>query len=77
MNLPLRSPQAYFEVSYATVFRRIVEGFLQNSEEAKRDIRRQRAGQIVGFEVNLHLLLLPKFLAEASHGGSYAHIFQF
>jgi hypothetical protein len=65
MNLIRRSPQSHFDVLYATVFCRIVEGFLQNSEEAKRSVRRERAGQIVDLEVNLHVLLLAKFFAEA------------
>jgi hypothetical protein len=40
LNLIRRSPQAHFEVLYPTVFHRIVEGFLQNSEEAQRNVRR-------------------------------------
>jgi hypothetical protein len=58
INLIRRSPQSHFEVPYPTVFCRIVEGILQDSEEAKRNVRRQRAGQVVVFEFNLHLLLL-------------------
>jgi len=74
MNLTRRSPQLHFEVPYPTVFCRVVEGFLQNSEEAERNVRRQRAGQIVDFEVNLHLLLLAELLAETSHGRSNTQI---
>ena len=70
------SPQLHFEAPDPAVFCRIVEGFLQNSEEAKRNVRRQRGWQIADFEVDLHLLLLPELLAESSHGGSYARIFQ-
>ena len=50
MNLIRRSPQSHFEVPYPTVFRRIVEGFLQHSEEAQRNVRRQGAGQIVALK---------------------------
>ena len=77
MNFTRRSPQAHFEVSYAAVFRRIVEGFLQNSEETKRSVWRQEAWQIVGLEVNLHVLLLAEFFAETSDGGRYAQMLQF
>jgi len=45
MNLTQRSPQSHFELAYPTVFGRIVEGFLQNSEEAKGNGRRQRLGK--------------------------------
>jgi hypothetical protein len=47
-----------------------MEGFLQNSEEAKSGVWRHGAWQIVGLEVNLHFLLLAEFLAEASHSSS-------
>jgi uncharacterized NAD(P)/FAD-binding protein YdhS len=67
MNLTGRSPQSHFEVPNPTVFGRIAEGFLQNSEEAKRHVRRQSVRQIVNSEINFHFLLLPKFLTEASH----------
>lgn len=77
MNFIRRSRQLHLDVPNPNVFRRIVEGFLENSEKAKRNVRRQRTGQIVGSEVNLSVLLLGEFLAEASHGGRYAQIFQF
>ena len=66
MNLFRRSPQSHFKVPYPTVFCRIVQSLLQYSEEAKGNVRRQRDWQIVGFEVNLHFLLLAEFLAETS-----------
>jgi hypothetical protein len=72
MDLTRRSPQSHFEVPHSTVLRRIVESFLQNSEEAQRNVRGQRAWQILEFEVNLRFLLLPELLAEASDGHSYA-----
>src|SRR5205809_4887527 len=72
MNLIRLSPQSRFDPPHPTVFRRIVEGFLQNTEEAKRNVRRQRAGQIVTSQVDLHVLPLAEFFAEASHGDSYA-----
>ena len=34
-------------------------------------------GQILAFEVDLHLRLLPELSAEVSHGGNCAQIFQF
>ena len=77
MNLIRRSPQAHFEVPYSAVFHRIVEGFLQNSEEAQRRVRLQRAGQIMAGKVNVHFLLLSEFFAEASHGASNTQILQF
>jgi hypothetical protein len=77
MNFTRRSPQSHFEVSNPAVFCRIVEGFLQNSEEAKRSVWRQRAWQIVALEVNLHVLLLAELFAETSDGGRYAQILQF
>lgn len=70
MNLLRGSPQSYLEVPYPAVLHRIVEGFLQYSKEAKRSVRRQTAGQIVGLEVNLHFLLLAELSAETSHGRS-------
>ena len=76
MNLTGRSPQSHFEVPYSTVFRGIVQGFLQNSEEAKRDVRRQRAWQIVGCEVNFHFLLLAEFSAEACDGRNKTQVLQ-
>src|SRR4029077_17878288 len=76
MNLTRHSPQLHFESPYPAVFCGIVQGFLQNSKKAKRNVRRQRAWQIVDFEVDLHILLLAELFAEASHGGSYAQIFQ-
>jgi hypothetical protein len=72
MDLTRRCPQSHFEVPHSTVLRRIVESFLQNSEEAQRNVRRQRAWLILEFEVNLRFLLLPELLAEASDGHSYA-----
>src|ERR1700756_3887670 len=77
MNLTRRSPQPHFEVLYPTVFCRIVKSFLQYSEKAKGNVWRQGAWQIVGLKVNLHLLLLAEFPAEASHGRSNAQILQF
>src|SRR5438046_1774929 len=77
MNLIRCSPQSYFEVSYPTVLRGIVQGFLQYPKEGKRNVRRQRTGQIVGLEVNLRLLLLAELLAEASHCRSNTQILQF
>jgi hypothetical protein len=35
MNLTRRCPQSHFEVPYSTVFCRIAQGFLQNSERGK------------------------------------------
>ena len=40
MNLISSPPQSHFEVPYPTVFCRIVQGFLQHPEEAKRNVRR-------------------------------------
>ncbi len=40
MHLIRCSPQAHFEVPYPTVFDRVVEGLLQYSEEAKRNVCR-------------------------------------
>jgi hypothetical protein len=51
------------------MLRGIVEGFLQNPIEAKRNVRRQGAGQIMGLEIDFHSLLLAEFFAEASHSG--------
>ena len=65
MNLIRRSPQSHFEVPCPTVFYRIVEGLLQDSEEAKRNVWRQGAWQILGFEVNLHLLSAPRTLGRS------------
>ena len=65
MNLAGRSPQSHFEVANATVFGGIAEGFLQNPEEAKRNVGRQNGRQIVGLEINLHFLLRLEFVAEA------------
>src|SRR5208282_3637409 len=42
VNFIRRSPQSHFEMAYPTVLRRIVQSLLQNSEEAKRNVRRQR-----------------------------------
>ena len=38
MNLIQRSPQSHFDVPCPTVFYRIVEGLLQDSEKAKRNV---------------------------------------
>jgi hypothetical protein len=65
MNLTGRSPQSHFEVANATMFGGIAEGFLQNSEKAKRNVGRQSSRQIVGSEINLHFLLLLEFVTEA------------
>src|SRR5438046_6344272 len=77
MNLIRRSPQSHFEVSYPTMFGRIMQGFLQNPEQSERDVRLQRAGQIVALEVNLDFLLLGKLSTEPSHGHSNTQILQF
>jgi hypothetical protein len=77
MNFARCSPQSHFEVSYPTVLCRIVERFLQNSEEAKRSVWLQMAWQIVVLEVNLHVLLRAEFSAETSDGGRYTQILQF
>ena len=63
MNHIRRSPQSYFEVPYPAVLYRIVESFLQNPEEAKRNVRWHRVWQIVGLKVNLHSLLVAEFSA--------------
>ena len=68
--------QFHFTMSYSAMLYRIAESFLQNSEQAKRNIRRQGAWQITSSEVNLDILLTPKFYAEASHGYGYAEILQ-
>jgi hypothetical protein len=59
INLTGGSPQPHLEVPNPTAFGRIVKGFLQNSEEAKRNGRRQSAGQIVGSEINFHFCCFP------------------
>src|SRR5439155_274735 len=51
--------------------------FFRVLKEGKRNVRRQRTGQIVGLEVNLRLLLLAELLAEASHCRSNTQILQF
>ena len=65
MDLAGRSPQSHFEVANATVFGGIAEGFLQNSEEAKRHVGRQNGRHIVSPEINLHFLLRLEFVTEA------------
>ena len=77
MNLVRSSPQLHFEVPYPTVLCGIVEGFLEHPVEAKRNVRRHGAWQIVALEVNLYFLYLAEFSTEASHGHSKAQIFQF
>jgi hypothetical protein len=67
MNFVFRFPQSHCDVPYPTMFCRIVKGFLQNSKEAKRNIRRQRARHILGLKINFHVLLLTEFFAETSH----------
>jgi hypothetical protein len=50
----------------------IVQGFLQNPEQAQRNIRRQLAWQITAFELNLDFVVLAEFSAEALYGNGYA-----
>src|SRR5580765_2247965 len=76
LNLIRRPPQSHFEVPCPAVFCRIANCFLQDPEQAQGKIRRQQAWQILGREVNFHLLLLAELLAKASHGRGYAQIFQ-
>jgi len=40
-----------------------LDGFLQHSEEANGNVRRQRVGHIVASEINLRLLLGAELLA--------------
>src|SRR5690242_1659927 len=53
-----------------------MEGFLKHSEEAERNVRRQRCRQIACLEVDLHFLLLAELSAEASYGSSNTQILQ-
>jgi len=77
LNLTRRSPQSHLEVANATVFGGIAESFLQNSEEAKRNVRRQRGRQIVASEINFHFLLRFEFLTEAFRRHSKTKKLQF
>jgi hypothetical protein len=65
-------PQAHFEVSSPTMFRRIMQSFLQDSKETKRSIGGQKDRNIIRVEVNLYFLLLAEFSAKASHRRSKA-----
>lgn len=76
VNFIRRSRQAHYEAFCTAVFCRIVESFLQDSEQAERNVRPQRTGYIIASEVNLHVLLLAEFPAEALHGGGDSQIFQ-
>ena len=47
MDLVRRSPELHFEALDSTVFRRIVERLLENSEEAQRNVRGQLVRHIM------------------------------
>jgi len=57
-----RSPHLHLKALRAAVFGRIVERFLQNSEQAKRNVWRQRDGQIVDLSAK-EFALLAYFIA--------------
>ena len=77
LNLTGRSPQSHLEVANATVFGGIAESFLQNSEEAKRNVQRQSSRQSVASEINFHFLLRFEFLTEAFRSHSKTKNLQF
>ena len=71
MNVSGRPPQLHVESLYSTMLGCIVQRFLQNPEQAKRNIRRQLARQITAFELNLDFVVLAEFSAEALHCDGY------
>ena len=75
-NLIRRSPQAHYKALCTAVLCRIVKSFLQYSEKAERNVRWQRGRNIMAFKVDLHVLFLAEFPAEALHGSVNSQIFQ-
>ncbi len=53
-----------------------MEGFLQYSEKAKRNIRRHLARNIAHLQVNLDVLFLAEFAAKPSRRHTNAQKFQ-
>jgi hypothetical protein len=64
LNLRLGSFEFRCEVPHAAAFDRILQGFLQDPEQAKRDLLGYAAGHTFVSKVNLHLLLFGEFSAE-------------
>jgi hypothetical protein len=57
LNLRRGPFEFHREVPYAAVLNRILQGFLQDSEQAKRNFPGNAAGHARVGEINLHLLL--------------------
>ena len=76
MNLIVRSPRLHFKSLYPAVPNGIAESFLQHTEEAKRNVGRQIAWQIMHFAADLHPLLLSVFPAKSFHRYSRAQKLQ-
>ena len=58
------------------VFHSISQTFLQDPEQANRDLRRYRIGNIGSGKINLDLVLVRQFCAEALAGSNKPEIFQ-
>ena len=50
--------EGYFELVHTAVFHRIMKGFLQNTEEAQRNVIRKVFRKAVAAKVNLDVLPL-------------------
>ena len=68
--------EGYFELVHAAVFHRVVKGFLQNTEEAQRDVIRKVFAQAVTAKINLDVLPLGKLSAKAGSGRFESEVFE-
>ena len=77
MNLSRASPQTYFETFSPTMLCGIAQGFLENSEQRKRNSWWQTSRDIVTMEINFHLVALTKLPAEILCRSNDAQVIQF
>src|SRR5215831_13868686 len=61
---------------HLAVLRSILQRFLDDAEEAKRDFVRHAIGDVISFEINLNICPRGEFPTEAPDCGTYAQILQ-
>ena len=65
-DLTRSTAEGRLEVPRTAVLGRILQGFLQNTEQTNGDLFRQICRDVLGVKINLHSLLVGEFSAKAS-----------
>ena len=71
-----RSEKMHIEMPDPAMSHRVVQGFLEDPEEAERHVRRYIARNVLGAEINLGPVLARELFTETPHGGHDAQMQQ-